>query len=246
MVTRSTSPSGRQQPAVVLMPALNEQAGVAEVVATALQAEAVREVVVVDNGSVDDTARQATAAGATVISERVTGKSEAVRHGLREFGEDWERQGIHAVVLLDADLKGLASSHVDALLQPVLAEDASMVRGILSRSRLRRRCVGAPLPSTTGQRAISLSGLQRTDLSGCRGYGLEARLDKAPQLRRKSTIVLDGVSHVRREKKPNRQWAVPSRMPTRLAGPWMRVCVLATYAGLWASSLVPRRDPQRI
>ncbi|HYI31119.1 MAG TPA: glycosyltransferase, partial [Bradyrhizobium sp.] len=52
----------------VIIPCLNESIPIAGVVREVL-AQGVDRVIVVDNGSTDDTAQQAAAAGATVVSE---------------------------------------------------------------------------------------------------------------------------------------------------------------------------------
>ncbi len=93
------SPDAESRPTLsILLPAYNEAAGIARVVAGALRvARAGDEVLVVDDGSTDDTAREAHRAGARVVRiERNGGKGLAVRRGLREaHGE--------VIVLLDAD-----------------------------------------------------------------------------------------------------------------------------------------------
>lgn len=82
-----------------VIPAYNEAKTVGEVVKRALRV--VDRVIVVDDGSSDNTAENARAAGAEVIvQERNTGKAGALRRGLRECkGYD--------VVLIDGDLQHL-------------------------------------------------------------------------------------------------------------------------------------------
>lgn len=84
----------------VIMPCLNEEAAVAGCVHDARAAIArlglSGEVVVVDNGSTDDSIRAATDAGARVISEKSLGYGNACRRGLAEAQGD-------LLVLGDAD-----------------------------------------------------------------------------------------------------------------------------------------------
>ena len=84
-------------PIVALIPGYNEGPRIGAVVAAAL---AHLPVVVVDDGSTDDTAAQAEAAGATVIRQLPNqGKGAALREGFR-----WALDaGVEAVVTLDAD-----------------------------------------------------------------------------------------------------------------------------------------------
>src|SRR4029078_6490165 len=82
---------------VALIPGYQEGPRIAAVVAAARQ---FLPVVVVDDGSTDDTAAQAEAAGATVLVQRPNaGKGAALRAGFRHALEN----GATAVVTLDAD-----------------------------------------------------------------------------------------------------------------------------------------------
>lgn len=81
----------------VIIPAKNEGASVGEVVGRVRQQLPDAEVLVVDDGSSDDTAQRAAEAGATVISHpRALGNGAAVKRGAREAGGE-------ILVFLDAD-----------------------------------------------------------------------------------------------------------------------------------------------
>lgn len=81
----------------VIIPALNEGATIAAIVAAAGR---YGDVIVVNDGSTDGTAEQAEAAGATVVSNRhPTGYEAAIEAGFREA----EKLGLYAAVTLDAD-----------------------------------------------------------------------------------------------------------------------------------------------
>jgi glycosyltransferase involved in cell wall biosynthesis len=82
---------------LVVIPAYNEERSVASVVCSAL---AYLPVMVVDDGSADDTARQARLAGAAVLSNRKNqGKGAALVAGFKQAVE----QGYDFVITLDAD-----------------------------------------------------------------------------------------------------------------------------------------------
>ncbi|MDQ4143295.1 MAG: glycosyltransferase [Actinomycetota bacterium] len=91
----------------VVIPAYNEAPTIAGVVREASKAALVDDVIVVDNGSQDETARLAAAGGARLISHRSGGKGEAMLAGVRATDAE-------VIVFLDADLLGLRSEHVDA------------------------------------------------------------------------------------------------------------------------------------
>lgn len=80
-----------------IIPALNEEETIAEVV-RAVPGEIVREVIVVDNGSTDATARRALAAGARVVQEPLRGYGRACAAGVAALTRDCE-----IVVFLDGD-----------------------------------------------------------------------------------------------------------------------------------------------
>src|SRR5713101_7093154 len=87
---------------VVIIPALNEEASLPLVLR---DLPAVGQVIVVDNGSTDGTARVAAAAGATVVSEPTRGYGAACLRGLATIEEvtSTTRTSPHVVVFLDAD-----------------------------------------------------------------------------------------------------------------------------------------------
>lgn len=107
----------------VVVPALDEAGNIAAVV-TALLAEPVDRVVVVDNGSTDDTAAVARAAGADVITEARRGYGFACAAGTRAAFEC----GSQIVVYIDADQSSLASE-ISRLLGPLASGEADLVLG---------------------------------------------------------------------------------------------------------------------
>ena len=65
----------------VIIPALNEEKTIAEVVRSLISQPLVREVIVVDNGSTDRTAAEAASVGARVVSETRRGYGQACASG---------------------------------------------------------------------------------------------------------------------------------------------------------------------
>jgi glycosyltransferase involved in cell wall biosynthesis len=85
----------------VIIPALNEEEPIADVVRACLTTGLPGEVIVVDNGSSDRTAERAQAAGARVVSEPVPGYGRACATGVRALAVPQSRDDL--VVFLDGD-----------------------------------------------------------------------------------------------------------------------------------------------
>lgn len=127
---------------LVVIPALNERDCIADVVAEVR--EAGFGCVVIDDGSTDDTARRATAAGADVVRLPINlGVGGALRTGFR-YAVD---HGVRCVVQVDADGQHVAE-HIDELLDALEARDLDMVigsrfadQGAHPMSRARRACI---------------------------------------------------------------------------------------------------------
>ncbi len=122
----------------VCLPALNEEATVGAIVREVVALVAtgfVDEVVVVDDGSTDGTAREARAAGARVVPEASvlpesgpgSGKGNAMWKSLHASSGD-------IICWLDADLRNFSADYVTRLVEPLLTEPGVlMVKGYYER-----------------------------------------------------------------------------------------------------------------
>lgn len=110
----------------VIIPVLNESARVASVVRLALRSRRVGEVIVVDDGSIDDTPELAEAAGARVFTSTFLGKGGSMEEGLAAARHD-------TLLYLDGDLAGLGDDLVERLTGPVLRGEADFVKARFSR-----------------------------------------------------------------------------------------------------------------
>ena len=182
--------------AVVLIPALDEAATIASVIAVALAA-AVGPVVVIDDGSKDGTAEAAAEAGAEVLRlPKNLGKGGALHAGARA-----RREAV--VVLLDADLTGLRPKHVRALAQPVATGEADMTRGVFVGGRWATALAQRMLPILNGQRALLREGLLSVPGLADSRYGVEIAIADHAKSEGWNTldVPLPGVSQVVKEEK---------------------------------------------
>ncbi|HII84617.1 MAG TPA: glycosyltransferase [Methanobacterium subterraneum] len=106
----------------VILPAYNEEKTVASVIKTVQALNYVDEIIVVNDGSLDDTEQVAKEAGATVISHtKNRGKGAAIKTGFKNSKGD-------VVVFMDADLQKLVPKQVDKMIQPILNDEADVTK----------------------------------------------------------------------------------------------------------------------
>ena len=110
----------------VIIPALNEEASVAKVVAIAKKSSLVNEVIVVDDHSFDNTVAQAKKAGASVITSTKLGKGASMLDGLTVATND-------LVVYIDADIENYEHNLIDMLVGPIVQEGFDFVKSAFER-----------------------------------------------------------------------------------------------------------------
>jgi cellulose synthase/poly-beta-1,6-N-acetylglucosamine synthase-like glycosyltransferase len=153
-----------------IIPALDEERTIG-VVVRSLPRPPLREIVVVDNGSRDATARVAAAAGARVVAEPRRGYGAACLRGIEALYADAE-----IVVFLDGDGAD-DPADLDDLLAPLLEGRADLVVG--SRARGARE-TGALAPAQRIGNAIACAwlrarfGIAATDLGPFRAIRADA------------------------------------------------------------------------
>ena len=114
----------------VVIPALDEEEPIAEVVRAVAGTNIPREIIVVDNGSTDRTAVHARAAGAKVVEEPRRGYGRACRAGVRALSPECD-----IVVFLDGDGSD-CPEFMSQLIEPIVAGTHDFVIG--SRTRGQR------------------------------------------------------------------------------------------------------------
>ena len=147
----------------VVIPALNEEQAIAEVV-RAVPGDRIHEVIVVDNGSTDGTAKEAFAAGARVIQEPRPGYGFACLAGAKAAAE------ADVLVFLDGD-RSDDPRQLETVAAPVLDNRADLLIGSRIKGNLEKGAM--PLHGRLGNRLIVsllrlLYGVTITDIGSFR------------------------------------------------------------------------------
>lgn len=180
-----------------IIPAYNEEERIEKVIQPLLATKLVDEIIIIDDGSEDKTSDVVKKYNVRLISHaKNQGKAEAVKSGLMESKGE-------IILLLDADLIGLSTSHIEALLEPLLYDNIDMTLGIFQEGRVITDLAQKISPNLSGQRAIrravadKLIGIEAT------GYGIELALTNLAKNENLSIrrVVMKNATHVMKEEK---------------------------------------------
>ena len=150
------------QQATAVIPAYNEAPDIKNVLNPLQQVAAVQQIIVVDDGSTDDTsgvvdayARAHTATPIRLLTlDRNMGKGGALMAGIQASCSD-------LLLLLDADLHRLQPDHIDALMQPVRKRRAEMALGIFRKGRYQTNWSHRYFSFLSGQRCLRWPAFRR-------------------------------------------------------------------------------------
>ncbi|HYK75846.1 MAG TPA: glycosyltransferase family 2 protein [Daejeonella sp.] len=119
----------------VIIPAFNESASIGKVIRD-IPKQLIREIIVINNGSTDDTAMLAENEGATVLTEPRRGYGNACLKGIDYLKNKTQAPDI--IVFLDGDYSDFPQK-MNALMQPIIQENHDLVIG--SRSQPQRNAL---------------------------------------------------------------------------------------------------------
>lgn len=111
----------------VIIPAYNEEKNISNVIETIQEVKYVDEIIVVNDGSTDDTLLAAKTAGASVVSHLTNqGKGKAIQTGFNESKGD-------IIAFIDADITNLTPSAVDEIINPILLNQTDITKTAFKR-----------------------------------------------------------------------------------------------------------------
>lgn len=114
-----------------IIPAYNEWPRIAKVLSTLLDNEKIDEIIVIDDGSTDNTRAEiekfSNSKIKKIFKEKNEGKARAVLDGAKM--SFWEY-----IVMVDSDLIGLQSNHIDTLIRPIIESAADATLSIRENS----------------------------------------------------------------------------------------------------------------
>jgi glycosyltransferase involved in cell wall biosynthesis len=182
----------------IIIPAYNEEARIADVLAAAIKCRHAGEVICVSDASTDRTAQIARSIKGVKVIElpHNLGKGGAMAAGA---------EATHAEVLtfIDADLFGLRPDHIDSIIEPVLKDYCDMCIGIFRGGKFWSDAAQKVAPYISGQRALKRRLFDRVPEVAEDRFGVEVAINMYAKRYRARIlrVVLDGVSNTHKERK---------------------------------------------
>jgi len=179
-----------------IVPAYNEERGIARILDVLCQCDILKEIIVVDDGSFDHTGevveryRQADSRLRLIHNDNNLGKGQAVYSG-------FQSTSANCILTIDADLIGLKPQHVIDLARPVLENETDMTLGVFRGGQFHTDFAHWVTPWLTGQRCIRAGFFRQVSWQAAAGYGLETAITVAAQINgwRCQPVKWRGVSH---------------------------------------------------
>lgn len=200
-----------------IVPAYNEEANIGNVLKVLLASPELDEVIVVDDGSTDQTAQISREMGAKVIRlANNQGKGQAMREGVKATQAE-------IIVFLDADLIDLQLNHISLLVKPILERKTAMTIGIKERGRWKGKLAKFfveidPLLAIGGERAMRRFVFENLPQKLVKGFAVETALNYYCQINQLPVqyVNLKGLDIVVKEKK----WGLIKGFLIRLKMMW--------------------------
>lgn len=163
------------QEVVAIIAAKDEAPRIGKVLSVLVGHPMIQRVLVVDDGSKDETSKVSNIAGAEVLRLSPNrGKGQAMLAGIRATVEP-------IVLFVDADLIGFTAQHVTDMVSPLLENNKwAMIAGLRDHPRGKDVAMsGRFLPIITGERAVRREYLNKVPIEGWSGYSIEVEINDA-------------------------------------------------------------------
>lgn len=189
----------------VVIPAWNEEHDIQKVLDTVGPVEWLSKIIVVDDGSEDQTlkvAQERAKKYSNMVVKRLPanqGKGSAMLAGVRLMGSE-----IDTIIFLDADLIGLSAGHLSKLFQPVNENQCEMSVAIFKDGYWRTDLSQRYAPNLNGQRCLPRTAAEQALAPLVNsGYGVEIGLTQYARRNkwRIQYISWEGMTHDMKEKK---------------------------------------------
>ena len=176
-----------------VVPVYNEEKTIGNVLKVLLASDKIDFVIVIDDGSTDNTQKILKQFKIKVIKlKKNIGKGGAIRIATKNIKSD-------IIIFIDADLIGLKKEHIDNLLGPIVKGNAVMVIGLRDKGNVITNMIMPYFPLTGGERAILTKvfmNIRKFPL--IEGWGLESVMNdycKKKKLK-VAKVRFDGVDHI--------------------------------------------------
>lgn len=189
----------------VVIPAFNEEKDLPLVLDTVGIIDWLSQIIVVNDGSTDNTLAVAKECASKYprmfvnnLSEN-QGKGAAILAGVQELRAD-----IEVVVFLDADLIGFSSDHLAKLSDPIINQQCDMTVAQFSQGRWRTDFSQRFAPNWSGQRSLPRQAAEVALVPLAEsGYGVEIGLTQYAKRKkwRVKYVIWEGTSHILKEDK---------------------------------------------
>lgn len=182
----------------IIIPAFNEAERIADVLRAVKGASHIYEIIVVNDGSSDDTSAEAQKVGGVKVIDLVknVGKGGAMAAGVASTTAQ-------IIAFVDADLAGLKAEHIDQITRPLLKDECDMCFGVFRGGKIRSNAAMAVTPWLSGQRAMKRELFEAIPYIGEVRFGVEVAITEVARKRkaRVKRVVLRGVSNCYKEEK---------------------------------------------
>ena len=225
-----TPRSPRKALIAAILPTFNEELNVCDVLEVLHATSMLDEIILVDDGSSDNTFEILNQAAAVdqriqvIRHDQNRGKGQAIFSG-------WSATSAPILLLLDADLKGLTPDHINALLMPVIDHRADMTLGLFQGGHFSTDLSHRLSPFLTGQRGVRAELLLNTSRAqAASGYGFEIALTVTASQHnfRTRVVALKGVWHPSSEFRAERGFWRGLQWKLHMYGQIMRAWYIST------------------